>query len=185
MTARPLVLFVGDIAVAIKHLLPQYQRGIVSVAGELILPTGDERGFGNGTTVFEPFVAWGQILPRFLLQTQLGLELQRTDRRRRAFCAPPWVGRQPPATSAARGRRWWNSRGREFAGAEQPHIVPQIQITLNKRQHIMLTSASGPTQQPMWETRWSSTCCGIGSMARSSRGGRAMQRTVTTLSLSP
>ena len=47
----------GDIAFAVKHtLFHSFEKGrIVSVAGELILPTGDaELGFGNGTTVFEP-----------------------------------------------------------------------------------------------------------------------------------
>jgi len=69
----------GDIALALKRVVyHSYEKGsIVSVAGELILPTGDEElGFGNGTTVFEPMVVWGQILPAdFFLQTQFGLEL--------------------------------------------------------------------------------------------------------------
>ena len=35
---------------------------------------------GNGTTVFEPFLAWGQILPAdFFFQAQLGAETRSTD----------------------------------------------------------------------------------------------------------
>jgi mono/diheme cytochrome c family protein len=137
---------VGDIAVAIKHAFyHSHQRGsIVSVAGELILPTGaDERGFGNGTTVFEPFVAWGQILPAdFFLQTQLGLELtaNKDKAENAAFlrAALGWT-----TTTGDFGRAWSPmvelTAGREFAGDANIRysIVPQIQITLNKRQHIM------------------------------------------------
>jgi len=136
----------GDIAVAIKHTVHHsYERGsIVSVAGELILPTGDdELGFGNGTTVFEPFVAWGQILPAdFFLQTQLGLELtaDKDKAENAAFLrgALGWT-----TTTGEFGRAWSPmvelTAGREFASDAdiQYSVVPQVQITLNKRQHIM------------------------------------------------
>jgi mono/diheme cytochrome c family protein len=137
----------GDIAVAVKHAFyHSYEKGsIVSVAGELILPTGDdELGFGNGTTVFEPFVAWGQILPAdFFLQTQLGLELTAdTDKADNAAFLRAALGW---STSTGEFGRAWSpmvelTAGREFAGDADVHysIVPQIQITLNKRQHIML-----------------------------------------------
>jgi mono/diheme cytochrome c family protein len=136
----------GDIAVALKHTLyHSYEKGsIVSMAGELILPTGDdELGFGNGTTVFEPFVVWGQILPAdFFLQTQFGLELtaDKDKAENAAFLrgALGWT-----TTTGEFGRAWSPmvelTAGREFAGDADIHysIVPQIQITLNKRQHIM------------------------------------------------
>ena len=136
----------GDLAVALKHTVyHSYEKGsIVSVAGELILPTGDdELGFGNGTTVFEPFIVWGQILPAdFFLQTQLGLELtaDKDKAENAAFLrgALGWT-----TTTGEFGRAWSPmvelSAGREFAGDAdiQYSIVPQIQITLNKRQHIM------------------------------------------------
>ena len=36
---------------------------IFSAAGEVVVPTGDrDRGLGDGVTVLEPFVAFGQIL---------------------------------------------------------------------------------------------------------------------------
>lgn len=136
----------GDIALAVKHTVHHsLEKGsIVSVAGELILPTGDaELGFGNGTTVFEPFVVWGQILPAdFFLQTQLGLELtaDKDKAENAAFlrAALGWT-----TTSGEFGRAWSPivelTAGREFAtDADMNYsIVPQIQITLNKRQHIM------------------------------------------------
>jgi hypothetical protein len=136
----------GDIAVALKHTLyHSYEKGsIVSLAGELILPTGaDERGFGNGTTVFEPFVAWGQILPSdFFLQTQLGLELT-ADKKKAENAAFLRAALGWTTTTGEFGRAWSPmvelTAGREFAGDANIRysIVPQIQITLNKRQHIM------------------------------------------------
>lgn len=136
----------GDIALALKRVVyHSYEKGsIVSVAGELILPTGDEElGFGNGTTVFEPFVVWGQILPAdFFLQTQFGLELtaDKDKAENAAFlrAALGWT-----TTTGEFGRAWSPmvelTAGREFATDTtiRYSIVPQIQITLNKRQHIM------------------------------------------------
>ncbi len=136
----------GDIAFALKRAIyHSWEKGtIVSLAGELILPTGDdELGFGNGTTVFEPFVTWGQILPAgFFLQSQLGLELtaDKDQAENAGFlrAALGWT-----TTTGEFGRAWSPMvellAGRDFAGdAEFKYdIVPQIQITLNKRQHIM------------------------------------------------
>jgi hypothetical protein len=56
----------GDVAVAVKHaLFHSVDRGnILSVGREVVLPTGREGpGLGSGVTIFEPFVAFGQILP--------------------------------------------------------------------------------------------------------------------------
>jgi mono/diheme cytochrome c family protein len=136
----------GDIAIAVKRAIyHSWEKGtIVSVAGELILPTGDEQlGFGNGTTVFEPFVTWGQILPAdFFLQTQFGLELtaDKDKAENSAFLrgALGWT-----TTTGEFGRAWSPmvelTAGREFAGDAtiRYSVIPQIQITLNKRQHIM------------------------------------------------
>ena len=137
---------VGDIAVAVKHAFyHNNEKGsIVAVTGELILPTGaDERGFGNGTTVFEPFITWGQILPAdFFLQTQFGLELTADkDKAENATFLRTALGWT--TTTGEFGRAWSPmvelTAGREFAGDANIRysIVPQIQITLNKRQHIM------------------------------------------------
>jgi mono/diheme cytochrome c family protein len=136
----------GDIAVAVKHAVyHSYEKGsIVSVTGELIFPTGDdELGFGNGTTVFEPFVTWGQILPAdFFLQTQFGLELT-ADKEKAENAAFLRAALGWTTTTGEFGRAWSPmvelTAGREFATDADINysIVPQIQITLNKRQHIM------------------------------------------------
>lgn len=70
---------IGDIALGMKRVLfHSLRRGsIFSVAGEVKLPTGSEsRGFGSGTAAFEPFIAFGQLLPRDgFLHVQTGAEL--------------------------------------------------------------------------------------------------------------
>lgn len=135
----------GDVALGVKRVLfHSLARGtIASVAGEVILPTGDEEdGFGKGVTIFEPFVAFGQILPaNTFLQFQGGLELPLdSDLTEEAF----W--------RLALGRTWRVGRwgravspmvellgARELASGEDVlwDAVPQVQVALPTRQHVL------------------------------------------------
>jgi hypothetical protein len=137
----------GDAAFAVKHVLhASLARGrILSVAGEVVLPTGKEsEGLGRGTTVFEPFVAFGQILPADgFLQAQAGLELPFDTGRagREAF----WRGAIGRSFTEGRFGRSWSpmvelvaARELEEAAATHWDLVPQMQVTLNRRQHIMI-----------------------------------------------
>jgi hypothetical protein len=69
----------GDVAFAVKHaFFHSLDTGtIISGAAEIVLPTGKElQGLGRGWTVFEPFVAIGQMLPaEAFVQLQAGMEL--------------------------------------------------------------------------------------------------------------
>ena len=134
----------GDIAVSLKRAFYHDRDSIVSVAGELFLPTGDdERGFGRGTALFEPYIAYGQILPAgFFLQSMLGVELTfDKDKADNEFLFRNALGwsRQ----SGTFGRTWSPMLevlvGRDLVGGEDFifDLVPQMQVTLNKRQHIM------------------------------------------------
>jgi hypothetical protein len=137
----------GDVAVAVKHVLAHnLARGyILSAAGELILPTGKESvGLGSGTTIFEPFVAFGQLLPADgFVQAQAGLELPFDTglAGREAF----WrVSVGKTFTEGRFGRSWspmveWLG-ARELEDQAPVHwdVVPQMQITLNRRQHLMI-----------------------------------------------
>jgi mono/diheme cytochrome c family protein len=138
---------VGDIAVAVKHAFwHSHERGaIVSLAGEVVLPTGNEaRGLGKGVTIFEPFVAAGLILPAdSFVQLQSGLELP-VDRMR---AEPEAFWRTAFGRTFTQGRfgRSWSPMvellgARELSAGERAtwDIVPQMQVTLNTRQHIML-----------------------------------------------
>ena len=57
----------GDVAVALqaRRCIDSLPRGsILSAGGEVVLPTGKESGgLGGGTTIFEPFVTFSQMLP--------------------------------------------------------------------------------------------------------------------------
>ena len=137
---------VGDIALGLKHVMYHRERGsIFSVAGEVILPTGDEdEGFGKGTTVIEPFVSFGQILPaEFFLHAQAGVELPLdTDKADREGFLRLVLGRT--FTVGQWGRAWSPMvemiGGQEFVSGADTNwdVVPQCQVTLNTRQHIML-----------------------------------------------
>jgi len=137
----------GDIAVGVKRALFHNARTgtIFSAAGEIVLPTGDsEKGFGKGTTVFEPFVSFGQILPsEFFFQSQVGFELPvDTERAEQEGFWRFGLGRT--FTAGQFGRSWAPMceflGAREFAedGKIQWDFVPQMQVTLNRRQHIMI-----------------------------------------------
>jgi mono/diheme cytochrome c family protein len=138
---------VGDIAAGVKRALFHSARTgtIFGATGEIVFPTGDrEKGFGKGTTVFEPFVSFGQILPsEFFFQSQAGFELPvDTDRAEREGFWRFSLGRT--LTEGQFGRAWSPIcefvAAKELASGEpvQWDVVPQIQVTVNRRQHIML-----------------------------------------------
>lgn len=137
---------VGDVAVGVKRdMYHSFERGtIFSVAGELILPTGDEDdGFGSGTVIFEPFASFGQILPaNTFVHAQAGLELPwETDRAEQEGFWRAAVGRT--FQSGRFGRSWspmvevLGGRELESGASTSWDLVPQLHVTLNTRQHVM------------------------------------------------
>ncbi|MEN8374736.1 MAG: c-type cytochrome [Gemmatimonadota bacterium] len=137
---------IEDIVIGLKRdVFHSFERrSIVSVAGEIKLPTGDEDdGFGTGTTVFESFLAYGQIFRNdVFLQAQglvelpfdqdaadnegaLRLVLGRTFREGR------WGRAWSPMLEVLAGREL------EGGGSTDWDLVPQVQVTLNTRQHVM------------------------------------------------
>ncbi|MCS7315041.1 MAG: cytochrome c [Bryobacterales bacterium] len=137
---------VGDLALGYKRVIAHSLNtgSILSASVEAVLPTGDPaRGFGGGVTVFEPFLAWGQLFPsEGFLQVQAGFELP--TRTRDAPRAAFW--------RAALGRGFFQQGGdgrywapmvefladREFeTGARVVwDVVPQLHVTLSRRHHI-------------------------------------------------
>jgi mono/diheme cytochrome c family protein len=137
----------GDVAFALKHAVTHnLERGyILSAAGELIFPTGKEgAGLGSGVTIFEPFVAFGQLLPAdSFVQAQAGLELPfDTERAGRETFWRVAIGK---TFREGRFGRSWSPMVEWLAALEleddakvQWDVVPQMQVTLNRRQHIMI-----------------------------------------------
>lgn len=137
----------GDAAIGIKRALYHNinSGSIFSVTGEVIFPTGDRAtGFGKGTTIVEPFLSFGQILPAgSFLQIQGGMELPllRDKATEEAF----WRGVVGTSRTQSQWGRTWSpmveilgSRELETGAVNHWDIVPQMQVTLNKRQHIMM-----------------------------------------------
>ena len=149
---------VGDIALGYKRTLTHdITRGnIVSVSAEVALPVGSEgRGLGKGFAIIEPFVTFGQLLPGdSFVQAQAGFEIPGTrDEDSEAFWRTA-VGR-----SFRRGNlgRTWSpmlevlaARTLRDTATTQWDVVPQMQITLNARQHIRI---SGGLRVPVNDRR--------------------------------
>lgn len=142
---------VGDIALGVKRVMfHSLDTGsIVSLGGELLLPTGDdEEGFGSDTTVFEPYVAAGQILPaQFFFQFQGGVGLPfDTDRQNEEGFWRGALGRM--IYTGKYGRRWSPmvevAGAKEFASGTDTNwdLIPQLQVTLNHRQHVRFAAGA-------------------------------------------
>jgi mono/diheme cytochrome c family protein len=136
----------GDLALGVKHVLAHslHRGAILTVGGELVLPTADE-SLGGGVTRAEPFIAAGQMLGADgFVQAHAGVELS-SDRTRAAHEAF-WrfaIGRS--ITPRAFGRTWTPmvellaARELESGGRVEWDLAPQVQVTLSTRQHIMMS----------------------------------------------
>ena len=72
----------GDLTLAGKYVVntDRAMTRITTVGLEVSLPTGDEDdGLGHGTTVFEPYLAFGTTVGDLYLQTQLKVESPASD----------------------------------------------------------------------------------------------------------
>jgi hypothetical protein len=136
----------GDLAVGYKRvLLHNHTSGsILSFVGEVIVPTGDEADeFGKGSVVLEPFLVFSQTLPNdFFLHAQAALEFplnkDGADNEGllriafgRSFSSKPYSRTWSPMIEFLASRELGPD------GTYLFDIVPQIQVTLNQRQHIM------------------------------------------------
>jgi mono/diheme cytochrome c family protein len=137
----------GDLALGYKQkLFDSLSKGsIVSVGGELAVPTGDAAlGTGGASTVFEVFGAYGQILPASsFLQVHTGFELPaHPDKQPRAYYLRTAIGRTF-ATDGGLGRRWSpmvevvGDRDLGTGSTTNWDVVPQVQIPMSKRLHIL------------------------------------------------
>jgi mono/diheme cytochrome c family protein len=138
---------IGDVTVAFKHALYAGlgTGGILSVGGELGLPTGKESsGLGSGVTIVEPFIMGGQMLGSSgFVQVHAGLEVP-SDRSK--VKTEGYVRTALGASFAQHhgfGRAWtpivevlW---ARPSGEASEWDVVPQMQVTLSKLQHVMVS----------------------------------------------
>jgi mono/diheme cytochrome c family protein len=137
----------GDVAVAVKRVLFHSldSGSIFSVGGEVALPTGKEsEGLGAGVMKFEPFVAVGQVLRgNAFVQAQAGAEIPRRSEQaeKEAF----WRGVVGTTfMQGGFGRSWTPmlefaaTRELERGSKVEWDVLPQLQVSLSKRQHILV-----------------------------------------------
>ena len=137
---------IGDLALEYKrtlaHSLPR--GNILSLTGELVLPTGSERrGLGKGFAVFEPFATFAQLLPdNSFVQVQAGFALPlKREHADELF----WRAAVGTSYEAPRLGRVWSPMFEVLAAKPlvagskiEWDVVPEVQVTLNTRQHVRL-----------------------------------------------
>ncbi len=161
---------VGDVTLGLKREVWSSLRtgSIFSLFSGVLLPTGSHsRGFGAGTTTFETFAAFDQLFPtNTFIQFQVGADL--------------------PVHTASKSMFWRTALGQSFAGdhglgrlwspmvelvADRDledgaktnwDVVPQMQVTLSRRQHVRVnvgyskpfTNVSGRQGQVIFYLLW-------------------------------
>lgn len=137
----------GDIEVGVKRVLVHNTNAgyIFSFTGAVLVPVGDyDKDLGKGAAMLEPFVTAGFRLPsNSFLQFQVGGEISTdTDKADHETFYRAVFGKT--FTSGRFGRAW--SPMLEILGAtefghdgaeSQLDLMPEIQVSLNTRQHIM------------------------------------------------
>ncbi|HKE86345.1 MAG TPA: cytochrome c [Vicinamibacterales bacterium] len=137
----------GDVEVALRRTFyASYPRGSIFAAGGAVtLPTGKEEiGLGNGYTIFEPFAMWGQIIGASgFLQVHSGVEIPSDHTRgsNEGFLRTAFG--YTIASDQGFGRAWSPMAEVIVAKPEgapaEWDVVPQMQVSLSKLQHILLS----------------------------------------------
>ena len=110
----------------------------------MILPTGNQfKDLGSGTTIFEPFAMFGQMLPHdSFLQVHGGVELPSEPN----LAAKEAYLRTAVGTTLAQDRgfgRAWSPQvevlwARPFGAESEWDVVPQLQVSMSKLQHVLI-----------------------------------------------
>ncbi len=139
---------IGDLVLGYKRaLFSTLKTGtILSLQGEVAMPTGNKsKDLGTGVTIFETFAAMGQLLPgNTFAHIQTGFELPTdTTKKPNAFFWRTAFGKS--FTQNGKVGRMWTPiveflADRDLVSGEKTNwdIVPEMQVTLNKRQHVRL-----------------------------------------------
>jgi hypothetical protein len=161
---------VGDVALGWKRVLFSRRNAMLSGQGEIVFPTGNAaKDLGSGVTTVGAFASYAQILPASsFLQFQLG-----TDQPTSTEQAPRIVFWRVAAGRSFRqedglGRLWSpmfevvSDRELAAGAAAVVDVVPQFQVTLNRRQHVRVnlgvqipaTSTTGRSKQFVFYFLW-------------------------------
>ena len=163
---------VGDITVGMKREVFSSERAgsILSLQGGILLPTGDsQRGFGAGTTQFEPFAAYDQLITnKTFAQFELGADLpaDASVSPRSLFFRSAFGGSLAPDHGLGRlyspMLEFVAKRDYRTGASTQWDILPEMQVTVSRRQHIRaavgyrkpFTDVSGRAPQVEFYVLW-------------------------------
>ena len=136
---------VGDLTLGLKHAITHSVESghILSAVAELKLPTGSEsKGFGGGSKVVESFLTFAKLLPSdAFVQLQAGAERPLARGAETEIFWSTALGKT--FTQGQWGRTWTPML--EVHGAFEDEegtlwdIAPQLHVSINKRQHVMLS----------------------------------------------
>jgi hypothetical protein len=133
----------GDPGVGWKSALYHDPSRIFTVGGEVFFPTGNSSsGLSSKTTLFEPYVAFAQILPReWFLQLQGGVEVPADSEKAESEAFFRAVVGFSASAAGGFGRTWSPMleilASTELDGGESNWTaLPQMQVTLSTRQHV-------------------------------------------------
>lgn len=137
---------IGDVELAVRRTFyASLDRGsIFAAGGAIVVPTGEEsEGLGSGFWTYEPFAMWGQMIgANAFLQVHAGVE----------FPSNREIGITEGFARAAFGYTFAREQGfgRAWApmvevltaipdgAAAEWDVVPQVQVSLSKLQHVLL-----------------------------------------------
>ena len=137
----------GDVEFALRRtFFANYERGSIFAAGGAVtLPTGkEELGLGSGVTIYEPFAMFGQILgTNGFLQLHGGYEIPSDHSKANNEVFLRTTLGYSFAQDHGVGRAWSPMAevivARPKGGASEFDIVPQMQVSLSRLQHILLS----------------------------------------------
>jgi cytochrome c553 len=163
---------VGDTTLGVKRVLfSSLQTGsILSLQGGFLIPSGNRaRGFGSGTTTFEPFASFDQVFRSdTFIQLQLGADVPfHTEVAPQSIFFNSAIG-QSFAADHGLGRLWSPMfefiANRDLVDAARTDwdVLPQLQVTISRRQHIRgdiglripATNTAGRQKQLMFYLLW-------------------------------
>ena len=137
----------GDVEFALRRTLyASVDRGSIFAAGGAVtLPTGkEELGLGNGYTIVEPFAMWGQMIgTSAFVQTHVGYEVASDQTRGQNEGFVRTALGYTVAQDRGFGRAWTPMlevlAAKPERGATEWDLVPQMQISLSKLQHVLFS----------------------------------------------
>jgi hypothetical protein len=137
---------IGDVELALRRTFyANFDRGsIFAAGGAVVLPTGKEsEGLGNGFWIYEPFAMWDQFLGRNgFVQVHTGIEIpsDQTAGTKEGFVRTAFG--YTLAQDQGFGRAWTPMfevlAAMPEGAATEWDVVPQVQISLSKLQHVLL-----------------------------------------------